>query len=155
MDPESKTKMKKTKLTKLTALIICRDLWTWLAENPNCADKGAWPGWRKVPAKYGAMSHDCPCCEFAGTKDLRNGCQNCPLDGYAWKSLYPCGREDGFGCERDPTSSFNLWYYSSSFDSACRAAAARKMADACVRALADLRKESARKRAALTTRRSR
>ena len=149
--------MKRTKLTRRDALVICRDLWGWLAKNPNYTHKSAWPGWEKVCAKYGDMASNCPCCAFVGV-DLyhRPNCRNCPLDRYAWNSLYHnADLQDGFGCERDPRSPFSKWYWSDSGAEGLRARSARKIADASVKALADLRGESVGKRAALTTRRSR
>lgn len=46
------------KLTKRQALEICRDLWDWLAANPD-SHKEDWPGWTSLRP----FAHDCPCCE--------------------------------------------------------------------------------------------
>ena len=47
------------KLTKRKALEICRELWLWLADNPE-KSKDDWPGWKE----YWPMISGCPCCEY-------------------------------------------------------------------------------------------
>lgn len=51
------------KLTRKKALEICRDLWRWLAKDPDRM-KEEWPGWKTT----GRMAHDCPCCQYVTTK---------------------------------------------------------------------------------------
>ena len=74
------TKTKKgaeMKLTKRKALKICKELWEWLAENPD-KQKIHWPDWEK----YGEMSHGCPCCEY---RDQRQDQEGFRLSSYCEK----------------------------------------------------------------------
>ena len=66
--------------TKRKSLEICRDLWSWLADNPS-KFKDEWPGW----SVYGECMLECPCCEYV-IKTLKNTCSKCILAGYAWES---------------------------------------------------------------------
>jgi len=117
------------RLSKREALRICVQLWDWLAEDET-RHKCAWPGWKKV----GAMKLDCPLCEYSHQFSGTPICVNCPLRGYgAWPVA---------GCYLSP-SAFFAWLDSRGV---YRQKAARQIADAARRALADLpnkRKEGA------------
>jgi hypothetical protein len=61
-------------LTKEKALLICLELWTWLAETGS-PYKTTWPGWEI----YGSMLFDCPCCEYTEQIDPDEYCHYCPI----------------------------------------------------------------------------
>lgn len=68
-------------LTKREALVICRELWEWLRDNPG-KSKGDWPGWEE----YGVMFLHCPVCEY--TKQQELGCTQCILPWPASSGCY-------------------------------------------------------------------
>jgi hypothetical protein len=78
-------------LTKLDALWMCYELWSWLAENPYNR-KCEWYGWKQ----YGRMRASCPCCEYS-----KGDCDSCPLY-FLW----------GFSCVVDSGSIFVKWRHS-------------------------------------------
>lgn len=73
-------------LTKQSALVECRRLWTWLAKHPD-KTKLNWPGWKRLGRVH---AWACPPCEYADQqrKYYRDWskCKYCPLIGYAWDS---------------------------------------------------------------------
>jgi hypothetical protein len=76
-------------MSKKVALLITRELWQWLAVNPDSTCKSDWPKWSKVNRIYGYMEASCPCCEFSIRENTRlltrvTRCAFCPLLGYAW-----------------------------------------------------------------------
>lgn len=76
-------------MSKKVALLITRELWQWLAANPENTFKGIWPKWSKVNRIYGGMEASCPCCEFSIRENIPlltrvTRCTHCPLLGYAW-----------------------------------------------------------------------
>lgn len=65
-----------------------KELWTWLAEHPDCY-KHDWPGWEKLTdEQLVTMLHNYMCfaCFVAGNDDRycdtleRETCEDCPLD---------------------------------------------------------------------------
>jgi len=66
------------RLTELRALLICLDLWKWLAETGS-RHKEDWPGWVEVWAQYGGgaegdcFRYDCPCCEYVMREENLEG----------------------------------------------------------------------------------
>jgi hypothetical protein len=107
-------------LTKRKALEICRDLWLWLADNPD-QEKGEWPDWEE----HGDMDNFCPCCEyFLLTNSDNDACdEECLL-----KDLWP------YGCV-DCDSAFQKWRYSEVED---RKEPALEIAQACEKELEKL-----------------
>jgi hypothetical protein len=94
------------KLTKIKALEICEELWTWLAKTGTIYKK-EWPGWEK----YGKMKCSCPCCEYTsqtcwGCNYLfKFTCARCPIKWVSKKDYY----DYSYGyCEQN-TSPFNRW----------------------------------------------
>jgi len=73
-------------LTKRRALEICRDMWDWLADNPE-REKEDWPGWEEV----GRMLDNCPCCEYT-CQQVGDFCDHCPLY-YYWPEN-DCGSDN-------------------------------------------------------------
>jgi hypothetical protein len=91
------------------ALEITRDMWAWLAQNPE-ADKTDWPGWSGIPS---CMS-DCALCEF--TNPNNNGCGKCPLRKFWEKNSNPLrvqhiARRGGFPCVDLEGSAYRQWRY--------------------------------------------
>jgi hypothetical protein len=116
----------KTQLLR-DALQLTRELWQWLADNPNYG-KPEWAGWRDI----GHMSAYCPCCAVVDVlvpEGARHDCSVCPLKGYAWSWM--C-QEGG--------SVYSTWWdarINGHLDRA--AAAALKMVKACDKALDELK----------------
>ena len=109
--------------TKEGALRICRELWLWLAENPDCF-KQDWPKWKE----YGHFHAQCPCCEYvkrehANPVDVYLRCSACPL---IW---------EGGECQSD-NSPFEAW--KSSWDDFIRILAAWRIVVMCDEALQEL-----------------
>lgn len=68
-------------LTKLEALEICRDMWTWLAKNPMASKADYLRAHPTVPQD---MESDCSCCQYSLQENKRAGgawynCSTCPL----------------------------------------------------------------------------
>lgn len=51
-------------MTKRRVFEIVRDLWLWLADNPDERKKD-WPEWEYNGGKIKQCVADCPCCEYA------------------------------------------------------------------------------------------
>ena len=112
-------------LTKKQALIITKELWTWLSEHPG-EYKSEWPGW----LTYGRMLEECACCEYARDSSCAN---KCPLFGYAWN--FSCWTEGEV---------YSNWCHAREVytrDRIREERAALIIVDACERALEDLEKE--------------
>lgn len=62
--------MTPTKHTLEQILQIMTELWSWLADNPECESKRYWPGWNK----YAEMTSDCPVEECSGLEVHRTHC---------------------------------------------------------------------------------
>lgn len=93
------------RLTKIKALEICEELWSWLAKTGN-GYKDDWPGWNK----YGEMENECPCCEY--NNQFSNfgefTCSKCPIKWISEKEkedFYDCGYPN---CQQGP-SPFAKW----------------------------------------------
>ena len=118
--------MRKMYWTERKALEVCRDLWSWLANNPD-KEKWQWPDWTLNDGKIPYCESDCPLCEY---KILcGSSCDSCLLWGK--------GKELEGRCH-DYKSSYWRWYYSK--DSTVRKAAALEIVAACNRALEKLKK---------------
>jgi len=67
-------------LTKDKAVRLHRELWGWLADNPN-KQKWDWPEWKVMGGGMGFIDNYCFCCAYAGdTLDgERKNCKNCLL----------------------------------------------------------------------------
>ena len=73
-------------LTREEAIRLHRELWTWLADNPE-ENKVNWPGW----AQYGEARADCFCCEYANQIDPDvSSCSDCPIE---WPNSNECSLE--------------------------------------------------------------
>lgn len=106
---------------KKTSLEKCRDLWKWLAKNPQ-AEKRDWPGWAKITEPVQGW---CFACEYAGRREpIKHDpnpdviCDRCLLHGL-W----------GAHCTA-PTSPYFVWQNRKSSPEV-RAAAARRISDYC------------------------
>ena len=64
-------------LTRKRATRLHRQLWNWLADNPD-KSKSEWPEWEWNGGKIQRMVADCPACEFASTKSDFE-CSICPV----------------------------------------------------------------------------
>ena len=66
-------------MTKKESLEICRDMWTWLAEDPHYRRKSDYLWEHDLKG----MRCDCPCCEFT-SQGLAYAidCTICPLRNY-------------------------------------------------------------------------
>ena len=94
------------RLTKIKALEICEELWSWLAKTGN-GYKSDWPGWNK----YGEMVNDCPCCDYSylfetWSSDQSDLCQHCPIK-WTYRKVYE-SYEDCI-CEVLETSPYFVW----------------------------------------------
>ena len=113
--------------TKRTTLEVCRDLWQWLADNPD-KGKWSWPGWEHNGGETPECWGSCPVCQYANLHKGR--CKSCLLWGE--------GKElKGEDC-LDTESPYWRWCYSK--DSTVRKAAALEIVAACNRSLEKLRK---------------
>lgn len=91
------------KITRKEALIECKKMWEWLAENvkPDMAKgrntikfavfKYNWPGLIEYIDTYDVPFNNCPCCHYAYVKGQADvNCKRCPLKSL-WGSLdYAC-----------------------------------------------------------------
>ena len=119
--------MRKLHWTERKALEVCRDLWQWLADNPD-KRKQDWLGWKRNGGKIPRCLDDCPVCQY---DTLHEDCNYCLLWGE--------GKElKGKDC-LDTESPYWRWHFSK--DSTVRKAAALEIVAACNRALAKLKKE--------------
>jgi len=97
-------------MTKLAALAMTRDMWAWLAENPQMK-KEQWPGWQ-VHQKCWS---DCALCEFVNP--TAKGCRECPLNNTWMAELSEGTRAEVLGniglfpCVDVDTSPFSKWLY--------------------------------------------
>lgn len=76
------------KLTEKLALQIAKELWTWLAEDGERANKADWPGWKKYE-EYGSpkfkaypmlgswFNANCPFCELVAQKQGGSSFSDC------------------------------------------------------------------------------
>ena len=116
--------MRKMYWTKRRTLKVCRDLWQWLADNPD-NEKYEWLGWEENGGKIPECWGSCPLCQYATLHKGR--CDSCLLWGK--------GKELEGRCH-DYKSSYWRWYYSK--DSTVRKVAALEIVAACNRALTKL-----------------
>lgn len=65
-------------LTKEEAIRLHRELWGWLAENPE-AEKEDWPGWKKDYGFDIGEQDYCFCCAYVEQKNVVSPCRYCPL----------------------------------------------------------------------------
>ena len=114
--------------TERKALEVCRDLWRWLADNPD-KWKWDWTEWKDNGGKIPNCKSHCPLCEYSNLHNL--SCSSCLLFGEG-KEL-----EQEGNC-LDDESSYWRWYYSK--DSTVRKAMAFEIVAACNRSLEKLRK---------------
>lgn len=111
----------KAKLTKKQALIICRDLWTWMRDNGMDDDEGKnfWAGWKNV-TNIDTTDTTCPCCEYHNQHKHHCG-QDCLLS-----AIWPNG------CITEPS------VYLSFFEEVGTPEDAQKIIDACNKELEKL-----------------
>ena len=129
MDKEGTMQMDKEvtmRWTKRRTLEVCRDLWQWLADNP---DKGKWdwPNWKHNGGKIPKCESNCPLCEYINS--YKGYCSDCLLWGK--------GKELEGDCQDDKSP---YWRWCDSKDSTVRKAAALEIVAACNRSLEKLRK---------------
>ena len=93
------------RLTLKRSLELCKELWSWLRDNPNVTSKYDWPKWYR----YNEVKDACFACEYAQLEYKKQHkkdrdliitvCGNCPLKGL-W----------GNKCTKN-SSPYNKWYY--------------------------------------------
>ena len=121
--------MRKMYWTERRTLKVCRDLWQWIADNPD-KDKWQWSDWTLNGGKIPNCKSDCPLCEYSNLHNL--SCSSCLLFGEG-KEL-----EQEGNCLDDESP---FWRWDSSEDTIVRRAMALEIVAACNRALAKLKKE--------------
>ena len=113
--------------TKRTTLEVCRNLWQWLAHNPD-KEKWDWPEWKDNGGKIPECHANCPVCVYAGLHKGR--CIDCLLWGK--------GKElKGRDC-MDINSPY--WIWRDTEEPTIRREVALEIVAACNRALAKLKK---------------
>ena len=120
--------MRKMEWTKRRTLEVCRDLWQWLADNPD-KGKWKWPEWEYNGGKIPYCESDCPLCEYSNLHNL--DCSSCLLFGKR-KEL-----EQEGDCQ-DDESPYLRW--GASKDPTVKRAMALEIVAACNRALEKLKK---------------
>ena len=62
-------------MTKQESLIICRDMWKWLAENPYASKHNYIALHPELPH----LEAECSCCQYCVENLIDSGCDSCPL----------------------------------------------------------------------------
>ncbi len=103
-------------LTKrIKSLINCRDMWDWLADNPDCSKVGYFIqlGVKTYPVNHCYLCHYS--FEIEGTfSSVHNTCRHCPLRGYWSDPGEDClcdGKDTEWHRYRYTTSSKERAYY--------------------------------------------
>ncbi len=98
----------KRELTKYDALMLCKELWTWLANNNTCR-KYNWPRFYMNGGDIQRIVYDCPCCEYdkqqttSRYRDVSRTCEYCPIDEWREK------KSGNAGCTTN-SSPFMVWH---------------------------------------------
>ena len=134
MDKEGTMQMDKEvtmKWTKRRTLEVCRDLWQWLADNPD-KGKWKWPEWEYNGGEISRCRADCPVCQH----DIYD-CDCCLL----WGKGGELEREE-LEREEPPCLQKNSPYFAWNYDKdiTVRREVALEIVAACNRALAKLKK---------------
>jgi hypothetical protein len=103
-------------MTRKESLELCKELWTWLAENPKL-QKSDWP--RFQLEDLGDFLHLCPACEYTwwaaeelhGVNNftMEQSCQLCPLLVYWVPNTI--GDTPARGRCEDPFSPYEKWKF--------------------------------------------
>ena len=75
------------KLTRKRAIKLHRQLWNWLAKNPD-KGKGDWPEWEYNGGKIQSCNNDCFACEVTAVISGLEDCYKCLFD---WGKFPTCG----------------------------------------------------------------
>ena len=88
-------------LTREVAIQPHRELWDWLAKNPD-KNKSDWPRWPDVEEKYGYINMICFACQIRYMEEIDDCVDNCL---FIWPSVF-CLEEDDNG---NITGLYGLW----------------------------------------------
>ena len=137
MDKEGTMQMDKEvtmRWTKRRTLEVCRDLWQWLADNPD-KGKWRWPEWGRNGGETPRCRANCPVCQYAILHKDR--CKSCLL----WGKGGELEREELEG-EEPPCLQKNSPYFAWDCDKdiTVRKSSAFEIVAACDRALDKLKK---------------